>query len=169
MNHLPRPLLKAVVYQNKIWCRYYCVNFDNSFISQSFKSNINMSFYWRLLRLGSLSPQRIFLTRSRSTSLVDIPTFISQSVTLCSIVETTGERDTGPSDQTQVNCKEKHFKLARQQREARKEKKRQWSIMCVAFGFFSSCLVLVGVMLSITSEYQVEQQTPAAAVLTNIV
>ena len=99
---------------------------------------------------------------------MDIPTFISQSVTLCSIVETTGERDTGPSDQTQVNCKEKHFKLARQQREARKEKKRQWTIMCVAFGFFSSCLVLVGVMLSITSEYQVEQ-APAAAVFTNTV
>ena len=115
-----------------------------------------MIFYSRLLRLGSFSPSRIILDKTRSSSLVDMPTFISHSVTLCSIVKMTDDgEDFSQSEKTPGIPRGRHFKLERQERKAKKEKKRQWTIMCVAFGFFTSCLVLVGVMLSITSEYQV--------------
>ena len=117
---------------------------------------ISMIFYWRLLRLGSFSPSRIILERSESRSLVDLPTFISHSVTLCSVVKITEAPEDSPqSEKTPDLDRGGYSRLERQQREASKEKKRQWTIMCVAFGFFTSCLMLVGVMLSITSEYQV--------------
>ena len=88
---------------------------------------------------------------------MDIPSFISHSVSLCSIVEVAREGSslTDQGDLADHKKRERDLRWERQQREAVKEKKRQWTIMCVAFGFFSSCLVLVGVMLSITSEYQV--------------
>ena len=47
------------------------------------------------------------------------------------------------------------FQLQRQREEAKRRKKSQWTIMCVACGFFTSCLLLVAGMLSITSDYQV--------------
>ena len=45
----------------------------------------------------------------------------------------------------------------RQRRQSVRRKKSQWTIICVACGFFTSCLLLVAGMLSITSEYQVTQ------------
>ena len=115
---------------------------------------LDVIFIRRLLRLVSGSPSRILLTRTRTSSLVDIPSFISHSVTLCSIVEMAGEHSCQEASLTDQPG-QRDLRWERQQREAVREKKRQWTIMCVAFGFFSSCLVLVGVMLSITSEYQV--------------
>ena len=119
------------------------------------KYKFEMIFTRRLLRLVSGSPSRILLSRTRTSSLVDIPSFISHSVTLCSIVEMAGEHSCQEALTDQPGHTERDLRWERQQREAMREKKRQWTIMCVAFGFFSSCLVLVGVMLSITSEYQV--------------
>ena len=47
----------------------------------------------------------------------------------------------------------------RQRRQSIRRKKSQWTIICVACGFFTSCLLLVAGMLSITSEYQVTPHT----------
>ena len=52
-----------------------------------------------------------------------------------------------------------YYQLELQKRDARRRKRSQWTIMCVACGFFSSCILLVAGMLSITSEYQVRLQS----------
>ena len=82
---------------------------------------MHMIFYSRLLRLGSFSPSRIILDRTRSSSLVDMPTFISHSVTLCSIVKMTDDgEDSFQSEKTPGIPRGRHFKLERQERKAKK-------------------------------------------------
>ena len=77
-------------------------------------------------------------------------------VTLGTIVQA-GEANTGAEEVGAID--ETEFKLRQldiQRREKLEQtRKSQWTVICVACGFFTSCLVLVAGMLSITSEYQV--------------
>jgi hypothetical protein len=43
---------------------------------------------------------------------------------------------------------------AKRASEPKMGERSQWTVMCVALGFFGSCLILVGGMLSFTSDYQ---------------
>ena len=90
-------------------------------------------------------------------SLVDLPSHCPMSrVTLGTIVQA-GEANIGVEEAETID--ETEFKLRQfdiQRREKLEQRRKsQWTVICVACGFFTSCLVLVAGMLSITSEYQV--------------
>ena len=94
---------------------------------------------------------RLTLIRGSSLSLVDIPTFLSSSVTLGTISTIS---NTFPPYDPRKSLAEKLAKCRANRSEPKMGKRSQWTVMCVALGFFSSCLILVGGMLSVTSDYQ---------------
>ena len=95
---------------------------------------------------------QVTLVRDSSLSLVDIPTFISTSVTLGSISSKVSEAFP-PYDPRKI-LEEKLAEIRANRSEPKMGKRSQWTVMCVALSFFSSCLILVGGMLSFTSDYQ---------------
>ena len=97
------------------------------------------------------APPRLTLVRGSSFSLVDIPTFLSSSVTLGTISTIS---NTFPPYDPRKSLAEKLAKCRANRSEPKMGKRSQWTVMCVALGFFSSCLILVGGMLSVTSDYQ---------------
>ena len=98
-----------------------------------------------------LSSRTIILIRGSSYSLVDIPTFLPANYTV-------SNRPTGYSckcDPT-VNTE---ISLALVLADYKPKKKllqasSQWTVMFIAISLFTTCLLLVGVMLSFTTEYQ---------------
>jgi hypothetical protein len=92
------------------------------------------------------------LVRGSSLSLVEIPTFLSSSVTLGTISSVISH--SFPLYDPRKTLAEKLAKYRAKQSEQKMGKRSQWTVMCVALGFFSSCLILVGGMLSYTSDYQ---------------
>ena len=85
---------------------------------------------------------KLALVRGSSLSLVELPTFI------CS--EVSNEAVSSLSSVFQESLSKVRVKHS----ESQMSKKSQWTVMCVAFGFFCSCLFIVGGMLSVTSDYQ---------------
>ena len=90
-------------------------------------------------------------------SLVDLPSHCPMSrVTLGTIIQAgnanTGAKEAGGIDETEFKLRQ--FDIQRREK-LEQTRKSQWTVICVACGFFTSCLVLVAGMLSITSEYQV--------------
>ena len=88
------------------------------------------------------------LVRGSSMSLVDIPTFLSPRVALGTVAAPP------PLYDPRKILEDKLAEIRARRNEPKMGKRSQWTVMCVAIGFFSSCLVLVGGMLSITSDYQ---------------
>ena len=88
------------------------------------------------------------LVRGSSLSLVDIPTFLSPRVALGTVAAPP------PLYDPRKILEDKLAEIRAKKCEPKMGKRSQWTVMCVALGFFSSCLVLVGGMLSITSDYQ---------------
>ena len=102
---------------------------------------------------NNLFPSRktLLLLRGSSISLVELPTFLPSSCTVqircpCRNTET-------PSAESGLSLAEV---LANYQprNQTTGGDKSQWTVMIVAISFFTTCLLMVGVMLSITSEYQ---------------
>ena len=88
------------------------------------------------------------LVRGSSLSLVDLPTFLSPRVALGTV------RAPPPLYDPRKILEERLAEIRAKKCEPKMGKRSQWTVMCVALGFFSSCLILVGGMLSITSDYQ---------------
>ena len=87
-------------------------------------------------------------------SLVDLPSTCPMSrVTLGTFVQAVDTNmEEEDIDETEFRLRQFDIQRKKQQEQRRKS---QWTVICVACGFFTSCLVLVAGMLSITSEYQV--------------
>ena len=94
------------------------------------------------------SQRALTLVRGSSMSLVDIPTFLSPRVALGTVAAPP------PLYDPRKILEDKLAEIRSKKCEPKMGKRSQWTVMCVAIGFFSSCLVLVGGMLSITSDYQ---------------
>ena len=119
---------------------------------QTVKIDLSLKRSGRPKPPSSSSAKKLTLVRGSSLSLVDLPTFLPCSVRLGKLASISQLIQNIPI-----------HKQLQQRREGRAGlplsdktmgKKSQWTVMCVALGFFSSCLILVGCMLSITSEYQ---------------
>ena len=91
---------------------------------------------------------KLAIVRGSYLSLVEVPTFLSPSVTLGSIKPST------PLYNPVEAIEEQLARIRAKQCQPKMGKRSQWTVMCVALGFFTSCLGLVGGMLSITSDYQ---------------
>ena len=100
----------------------------------------------------SSSGKKVTLVRGSSLSLVDLPTFLPTSVRLGKLASISHLIQNIPIHKQLQQRREGRSGLAMSDKTM--GKKSQWTVMCVALGFFSSCLILVGCMLSITSEYQ---------------
>ena len=83
---------------------------------------------------------------------MDIPTFISSSVALGSVSSKVSKAF--PLYDPRKIIEDKLAEIRANRSEPKMGKRSQWTVMCVALGFFSSCLILVGGMLSFTSDYQ---------------
>ena len=100
--------------------------------------------------------RKLTLIRGSYFSLVELPTFLTSPVelgglncTVSSTSSTTFSPDHGMTlSETLASYK---FKT---NRDLGLNKRSQWSVMFAALVFFLSCLILVGTMLSFTSEYQ---------------
>ena len=88
------------------------------------------------------------LVRDSSLSLVELPTFLCPDVTLGTVFDYSSVID------PVLVLEEKLARVKVRRLKSKMGKKSQWTVMCVALGFFTSCLFIVGGMLSITSEYQ---------------
>ena len=118
--------------------------------------------------MSSPNGAKVTLVRGMSCSLVDIPTYLSSSVELASLTELTELPSLRPLDNEQANsrCAVSYLQQSKENirrlrmdivdRRERKltPKKTQWTLCCVAIAFLVVCIVLVGTMLSYTSEYQ---------------
>ena len=102
------------------------------------------------------SKKTVLLLRGSSFSLVDLPTFLPSSCTVqtrcpcyCTL-DRNGEKPTIESGMTLEEV------LANYQprNQTMRGPRSQWTVMIVAISFFTTCLLMVGVMLSFTSEYQ---------------
>ena len=91
---------------------------------------------------------KLALIRGSSLSLIELPTFLDPGATLGTVFKP------APLYDPTALLEEKLSKIREKQCQPKMGKRSQWTVMCVAIGFFSSCLVIVGGMLSITSEYQ---------------
>ena len=96
--------------------------------------------------------KKLTLVRGSSLSLVDLPTFLPSSVRLGKLASISHLIQNIPIHKQLQQRREGRAGLPMSDKTM--GKKSQWTVMCVALGFFSSCLILVGCMLSITSEYQ---------------
>ena len=91
-------------------------------------------------------------------SLVELPSHCPMSrVSLGTVVQASearkGLEEAEDIDETEFRLRQ--LEIQRRQHQQRQRRKSQWTVICVACGFFTTCLVLVAGMLSITSEYQV--------------
>ena len=118
--------------------------------------------------VSSPNGAKVTLVRGMSCSLVDIPTYLSSSVELASLTELTELPSLRPLDNKQTNsrCAVSYLQQSKENirrlrmdivdRRERKltPKKTQWTLICIALAFLTTCVTLVGTMLSYTSEYQ---------------
>ena len=120
----------------------------------------------------------ISLVRGSSSSLIELPTFLTRPVKLghlrqLGLLDQHGETNEHP-------CQHKHCHLHIQEdqhhtdslnipetlserlanyqlkgtRDPMTEKRSQYTVIFVALGFFTTCLLMVAIMLSFTSDYQ---------------
>ena len=118
--------------------------------------------------VSSPNGPKVTLVRGISCSLVDIPTYLSSSVELASLTELTELPSLQPLDDEVVNsrCAVSYLQQSKENirrlrmdildRRERKltPKKTQWTLICIALAFLTTCVTLVGTMLSYTSDYQ---------------
>lgn len=118
--------------------------------------------------VSSPNGPKVTLVRGISCSLVDIPTYLSSSVELASLTELTELPSLQPLDSEVVNsrCPVSYLQQSKENirrlrmdivdRRERKltPKKTQWTLICIALAFLTTCVTLVGTMLSYTSDYQ---------------
>ena len=95
-------------------------------------------------------PSRVTLIRGESCSLVDIPTYLSSSV------ELGGTLSNQPVNKLMFAPHRPRLQIDLTRKKPEKDgKKTQWTVLCVAIVMMTMCVMLVGTMLSITTEYQV--------------
>ena len=118
--------------------------------------------------VSSPNGPKVTLIRGISCSLVDIPTYLSSSVELASLTELTELHSLQPLDNEVANsrCAVSYLQQSKENirrlrmdivdRRERKltPKKTQWTLICIALAFLTTCVTLVGTMLSYTSDYQ---------------
>ena len=90
-------------------------------------------------------------------SLVDLPSHCPMSrVSLGTFVQACEARKgLDEAEDIETEFRLRQLDIQSRQHQQRQRRKSQWTVICVACGFFTTCLVLVAGMLSITSEYQV--------------
>ena len=98
--------------------------------------------------------KKLTLVRGSSLSLVDLPTFLPSSVRLGKLANISNLIQNIPIHRQLQQVARREGRSGLPISDKTMGKRSQWTVMCVALGFFSSCLILVGLMLSITSEYQ---------------
>ena len=98
--------------------------------------------------------KKLTLVRGSSLSLVDLPTFLPSSVRLGKLANISNLIQNIPIHKQLQQAARREGRAGLPMSDKTMGKRSQWTVMCVALGFFSSCLILVGSMLSITSEYQ---------------
>ena len=98
--------------------------------------------------------KKLTLVRGSSLSLVDLPTFLPSSVRLGKLANISHLIQNIPIHRQLQQAARREGRSGLPISDKTMGKRSQWTVMCVALGFFSSCLILVGLMLSITSEYQ---------------
>ena len=119
---------------------------------QTVKIDLSLKRSGRTEPPSSTSARKLTLVRGSSLSLVDLPTFLPSSVRLGKLATISQLIQNIPIHKQLQQRREGRAGLPMSDKAM--GKKSQWTVMCVALGFFSSCLILVGCMLSITSEYQ---------------
>ena len=106
---------------------------------------------------SSPSNPKVTLVRGVSCSLVDIPTYLSSGVELASLSEVPSLA-TAPAAsylvQSKENIRRLRLDIVRRRELKLTPKKTQWTLICIAVGFLTTCVTLVGTMLSYTSDYQ---------------
>ena len=108
-------------------------------------------------RTRSSSREPLTVVRGLTHSLLDLPTFLSSApVSLGSVhsVPSAGTSAPPPPRYACLSDRLKDYQLPSNSKHATNARRSQWTIMCVAFAFFCTCLGLVACMLSITSDYQ---------------
>lgn len=89
--------------------------------------------------------------QNNSCSLVDIPTYLCYPVQLATVtIDTPRQKIVTKALPTRLPRHPGHIKRLKKL----PAKKTQWTLCCVAIAFLVVCIVLVGTMLSYTSEYQ---------------
>ena len=92
-----------------------------------------------------------------SFGLLDLPTFLASApVSLGSVHSIPSPRTSAPPPPRYACLSDrlKDYQLPSNSKHTTNARRSQWTIMCVAFAFFCTCLGLVGTMLSVTSDYQ---------------
>jgi len=134
-------------------------------------------------RDGGGSKRGATLVRGSSTSLVELPTFLDPwpvEVAKASVPKIGSHRlprlaltnmglrikisSHPPNANNHIQNQEpvysslkdrlRDYQLPGGDKKEARSRRSQWTVMCVAIAFFATCLILVGAMLSITSEYQ---------------
>ena len=113
-------------------------------------------FRERPLSLSQSVHRKLTLIRGSSFSLVELPTFLTSPVDLGGLnctISTSSSSTTATSLGITLPEALANYQL-KTKRDLAMEKRSQRTIMFVALSFFTTCLLLVGTMLSFTSEYQ---------------
>ena len=99
----------------------------------------------------SFSPKTtLLLLRGSSVSLVELPTFLPSPYR----VQTRNQCKHATNQEKLLNNPKKTLAEVLADYHLQPSPIPQWAVMTVAVSFFTTCLLLVGVMLSFTSEYQ---------------
>ena len=101
---------------------------------------------------GTLSKgvhKKLTLIRGSSFSLVELPTFLSSPVQLGCINTSSSTTSPGITLSRAIAESSLNTKGATVM-----QKKSQWIIIIVALSFFTTCMILVGTMLSVVIDYQ---------------
>ena len=95
----------------------------------------------------------ILLFRGSSCSLVELPTFLPASSSVQTVCQHRCCQPALPETDTDTSLAEV-LSFYQPKKETLSGQTSQWTVMCVTITFFTTCLLLVGFMLSITSDYQ---------------
>ena len=107
-------------------------------------------------RRDTSTREPLTVVRGLTHSLLDLPTFLSSTpVSLGSVHSIPPPTTSAPPRYACLSDRLKDYQLpSSSKKHATDARRSQWTIMCVAFAFFCTCLGLVGTMLSVTSDYQ---------------
>lgn len=111
------------------------------FLPKQYSCTSNSSAY--------LSPQ------NNSSSLVDIPTYLCYPVQLATVTyEHKSSSSPVPASGSSQIPSNHPVRVVAMKPIKKPPTKTKWTLFCIAVGFLTVCIVLVGTMLSYTSEYQ---------------
>ena len=114
----------------------------------------------------------ISLVRGSSSSLIELPTFLTRPVKLGHLQQLSHLDQHGETNEHPCQHKHCHLHIQEDQyhtetlserlanyqlkgkRDPLTEKRSQYTVIFVALGFFTTCLLMVAIMLSFTSDYQ---------------